>query len=139
MAQRGRGDTSAPAGLQLLDTHSWTVRTVAPRAGATWDHDFRFVRGRILARTWGWDAAKHRTTGLSLVAFDRRGKVVYRKGATPMARYWTVLFGRLFLEGPRRRTFSRIDVATGRSVGVVPHGWRRSTRATANGIAVGFV
>jgi hypothetical protein len=102
----GWGDSRAPAGLQLLDTRRWRVRTVDRHVGATWEHDFVFVHGRILVSG----------RGSGLVAFDSRGTMLYRK---PRAD-WTTLFGRLFVEAPGMHTFGRFDLATGRRVAAVP-------------------
>jgi hypothetical protein len=118
----GWGDSAAPAGLQLLDTRTWTVRTIDRLVGASWEGGFRYLRGRILAGTWAWDAARHRYEGYGLVAFDSNGKLVYRKGAAPKEVYWTVLFDRLFFGRPRSRSFDRLDIATGRRTGTVPQG-----------------
>jgi hypothetical protein len=69
----GREERNTPAGLRLIDTRSWTVRTIDPDASAC------SVAGElVLAYGALWDGADQRHIGPGLTAYSRDGRPVFR-------------------------------------------------------------
>jgi hypothetical protein len=66
-------ERNKPAGLRLIDTRSWTVRTLDPDASA-----FSVTSELVLAYGAFWDAKDQRFTGRGLTAYSRDGTRVFR-------------------------------------------------------------
>lgn len=66
-------ERTAPAGLQLIDTRSWTVRTLDPEA--SW---FSVTGGLVLAYGALWASEEQRSTGPGLSAYRLDGRRVFR-------------------------------------------------------------
>jgi hypothetical protein len=111
MAGRWLGHSEAPAGLQLLDTRTWLVRTLASRPSS-----FEWLGGRLVAFARAWDPRARRVRGDALVAFDRTGRLVYR---VPGKRNWQSFAGRIFLDEDRSHRMSVLDARDGHRLGRV--------------------
>jgi hypothetical protein len=81
-------ETDVPAGLKLVDTRSWSVRTL-DRATTT----VTFAHGVLFASGTSWDSRTSKTTGEGLTAYDAGGRKLYHRygdeqifGVTPMPR-----------------------------------------------------
>jgi hypothetical protein len=61
---------ATPAGLKVIDTRSWTMRTID--ASAT---DFEVADGLLIASGLTWNSAWRRHRGKGLTAYDERGAV----------------------------------------------------------------
>lgn len=98
----------AYAGLQLLDTRSWTTRTLDPRASG-----FEWQGGRLIA----YARPPTGSGGDALVAFDRTGRLAYRVRGTKNT-YWRAFNDRIYLFGdhPSRLT-TVLDASDGRKLG----------------------
>jgi hypothetical protein len=66
-------ERTTPAGLQLVDTRNWTVRTLDPDASA-----LSVTGDLVLAYGALWDASEQRFTGSGLTAYSRDGRPVFR-------------------------------------------------------------
>lgn len=66
-------ERNIPAGLRLIDTSRWTVRTVDPEASA-----FSLAGELVLAYGAVWDSSAQRFTGAGLTAYNRDGRPIFR-------------------------------------------------------------
>jgi hypothetical protein len=110
-AGRFSGESDAPAGIQILDTRTWHVRTLDLRPTS-----FEWLGGRLVAYARAWDPRARGVRGDALVAFDRTGRVRYRvrgKG------YWQSFAGRIFLEDRHLRLMDVLDPRDGHRLGKV--------------------
>jgi hypothetical protein len=111
-----RRETDVPAGLKLVDTHSWGVRTL--------DHTtttVTFAHGVLFAYGTRWDSRTARTTGAGVTAYDAAGRELYHRygdeqiyAVTPLPR------GVLVYGNPSSSVFHRqdlLDAASGRVIG----------------------
>jgi hypothetical protein len=108
-AARRLGDSEAPAGLQILDTQAWSIRTLDRRPMS-----FDWMRGRLIAYARAWDPRARRLRGDGLVAFDRRGRVVYRISGKG---YWQPFNGRIYVDDAGSPLDLVLDARTGRRLG----------------------
>src|SRR5207244_231325 len=67
-----RAEWSTPAGLKLIDTRRWRVRTIDPHAT-----DAALVSGTLLAWSLLWDSRTGRFGGSGLTAYDRGGRRLF--------------------------------------------------------------
>jgi hypothetical protein len=111
---RWLGEARAPAGLQVIDTRSWRVRTFDRRPA-----DFQWLSGRLVASTRAWDPAARRVRGDSLIAFDRTGQRVYRIRGNPRT-YWQAFHERIYIDDGPSRLDAVLDARDGRELGRVP-------------------
>jgi hypothetical protein len=110
-AGRFLGDSGASAGIQILDTRTWRIKTLDHRPSS-----FEWLGGRLVAYARAWDPRARGVRGDALVAFDRTGHVRYRvrgKG------YWQSFAGRIFLEDSHSRLMDELDPRDGRRLGKV--------------------
>lgn len=115
-AQGREQETDVPAGLKLVDTRTWSVRTL-DRTSTT----ATFAGGVLFAYGTGWDSRSSQTTGSGLTAYDAGGRELYHRygdeqiyGATP------VPGGVLVAGNPGSTVFHRqdlLDVRSGRVLG----------------------
>jgi hypothetical protein len=61
---------SAPSGLRVVDTRTWTVRTVD--SGASY---FAVADGVVLAFGWTWSSETNVRTELGVAAYTREGEL----------------------------------------------------------------
>jgi hypothetical protein len=64
----GQAEWGAPAGLKLIDTRRWSVRTIDPRVS-----DAAFVAGTLLAWSLTWDSRTDKFTGAGLTGYGPDG------------------------------------------------------------------
>lgn len=121
---RWLGDSQAPAGLQIVDTRSWRVRTIDRRPA-----DFQWLGGRLVASARAWDPEARRVRGDALVAFDRTGQQVYRIRGDRNT-YWQAFHGRIYVDDGPSPLDVVLDVRNGRVLGRVPQ--NRLFRATGS-------
>jgi hypothetical protein len=99
----GHTVSSVPAGLRLIDTRTWTVRTVDEQVGSA------FLAGDVLLAT----GAKE----IGLVAYDRRGAKRFQlfrgQSPVPIATYGT----KVWVNVGRRPVLRVVDVRTRRVLG----------------------
>jgi hypothetical protein len=96
-----------PAGVKLIDTRSWTVRTLDPGASAL------AVAGETLL-TYGasWSSATRKMSGVGLTAHAPTGAVLYRRfGSAPL--YGVQPLGTRIAVQDTPRSYSVLDVETG--------------------------
>jgi hypothetical protein len=110
-AGRFVGESDAPAGIQILDTRTWHVRTLDPRPTS-----FEWLGGRLVAYARAWDPRARAVRGDALVAFDRTGRVRFR---VPGKGYWQSFAGRIFLEDSHSRLMNVLDPRDGHRLGKV--------------------
>jgi hypothetical protein len=98
--------SSVPAGLKLIDTSTWTVRTVDEQVGSAW------LAGDVLLAT----GAKE----IGLVAYDRVGAKRFQlfrgRSATPIESYG----GKVWVNVGRSSVFQVVEVRSGRVLGPRP-------------------
>ena len=94
-------EASAPAGLQVLDLRTRRARSVRRAV-----RELQLAGGRLLARDRG------------LIAFDRRGREVYRFGTSDA--WWHVAFARVYIDLPGSRRAAVLDARSGRTIGRIP-------------------
>jgi YD repeat-containing protein len=73
-AQGRLQETDVPAGLKLVDTRTWRVRTL-DRATTTVTH----AHGVLFAYGTSWDSRTSKTTGEGLTAYDASGHELYHR------------------------------------------------------------
>jgi hypothetical protein len=118
------GDSAAPAGLQILDTRTWRVRTLDRRPS-----EFQWLSGRLVASAQAWDPGRRRVRGDALVAFDRIGRRVYRISGNAKT-YWQTFHGRIYVDDGPSPLDAVLDARNGRVLGRVPQD--RLFRATGS-------
>ena len=105
------GTASVPAGLQLVDTRTGTLRMLEPRASA-----HRFVGGVLLAFGGGGDGATERVDGMGIAAFSPTGERLWT-ALTDEALWWAeAAGGYVYVLTPEGRFPSGVrvlDAATG--------------------------
>jgi hypothetical protein len=106
--------TTTPAGLTLIDTRTWSVRTLDVRASI-----FVFADGLLLATGTSYDSVSGQRSTMGLVAYSPSGQK--RFALFPDREPWvsTVLDGRAYVGfgGGPGQTLSIVELATGRIVG----------------------
>jgi hypothetical protein len=106
--------TTTPAGLTLIDTRTWSVRTLDVRASI-----FVFADGLLLATGTSYDSVSGQRSTMGLVAYSPSGEK--RFALFPDREPWvsTVLDGRAYVGfgGGPGQTLSIVELATGRIVG----------------------
>jgi hypothetical protein len=116
----GQAEWQTPAGLKLIDTRAWSVRTLEPRAARV-----AIVSDRLLAFGALWDSREQKLSGSGLTAFGLDGSRRYHLyGDEPVSGVQGL--------GPRSRVlvggavgsslFDRsalLDLRTGRAIGRV--------------------
>jgi hypothetical protein len=75
---------------------------------------FDWMRGRLIAYARAWDPRARRLRGDGLVAFDRRGRVVYRISGKG---YWQPFNGRIYVDDAGSPLDLVLDARTGRRLG----------------------
>ena len=104
-----------PHGLRLIDTRTWTSRTVDPQA-----QTFDLAGGLLLARRW---YAEPRRTPMGVAAYDLTGKPRWRRFSGTNATVWAPGGRHVYVDvGDRgeRRTHV-VELTTGRTVRTLPH------------------
>lgn len=110
-----RRASPAPYGLKLVDTRTWTIRTVDPHA-QTFD-----VAGRLLlARRWYTEQG---LSPMGVAAYDLEGKPRSRRFAGSNALVWAPGGPRVYVDvghhGERRTHV--VDLSDGRTLRVLPY------------------
>ena len=104
---------TVPSGLQLVDTRSWTVRTLDPGATRTAAAD-----GRVIAYGVTWGEDDFVGTGMGLAIYARDGsRVAHLFGSTPIQRV-QIVGSRAFVDG--QSPTSVVDLDSGAVVGQLP-------------------
>jgi hypothetical protein len=110
-------ETDTPAGLKLVDTRSWSVRTL-DRTTTT----VTFAHGILFATGTSWDSRASKMTGAGLSAYDAGGHELYHRygaeqifGVTPMPR------GVLVSGNLASSVYPREDLVDARSGRVIGH------------------
>ncbi|HEU5362629.1 MAG TPA: hypothetical protein VFU56_04760 [Gaiellaceae bacterium] len=118
-AQGRLQETDVPAGLKLVDTRTWSVRTL--------DHATTTVTvagGVLFAYGTSWDSRTSRTTGEGLTAYDAGGRELYhRYGDEPIYGVTALPQGVLVAGNQASSVFRRqdlLDPRTGRVIRQVP-------------------
>ena len=106
------GENQMPAGVQLVDPKSGTVRTLEQRASA-----HRFSRGVLLAFGAGHDAATGADTGMGLAAYAMDGSRLWQRFANEPI--WSLETGGGYAYVPVGGRVRSIDLTTGRVVRAV--------------------
>ncbi|HEV8687178.1 MAG TPA: hypothetical protein VGQ84_07870 [Gaiellaceae bacterium] len=117
-----------PAGLSVVDTRSWSIRTIDREA--EW-----FVRaGRLLyAMRHSWDSSTRTTTGMGVAAYDFDGGKRFHVLPHAVAYLALVYRGRAYV-GPDRPggPYLVVDVGSGRVLGTRAAGLPRLLREQAS-------
>jgi hypothetical protein len=104
-----------PYGLRLVDTRTWTIRTVDREA-----QTFELAGGLLLARRW---YAERGVTHMGVAAFDFTEKPRWRRFSGSNALVWAPGGRQVYVdvgERGKRRTHV-IELSTGRTVRTLPH------------------
>jgi hypothetical protein len=97
-----------PAGLLVVDTRDWSVRSIDP--GATGFH----VAGDVLLAVGGsWDAATERPTGIGLAAYDFDGRKQFHLFDGQLAWLAQLYGGRAYVGISGQETLRIVELATG--------------------------
>ena len=111
---RRRG-SPLPYGLKLVDTRTWTTRTVDPQA-----QTFDVAGTLLLATRWYTEQG---LSPMGVAAYDREGEPRWRRFAGSNARVWVPGGPRIYVDvgdhGERRTHV--IDLSDGRTIRVLPH------------------
>jgi hypothetical protein len=100
------------AGLKIVDTRKWTVRTVDPEA-----RFFAPAGRQLLACAWLWDSAARRMSGIGLAAYTLDGRKRFHLFGKKPVGVRLVYRGRAYVgigDDPELRI---VDLARGRVVG----------------------
>jgi hypothetical protein len=100
------------AGLELVDTHTWSSRLVEEGAAFAWAS-----ADGVLATGSSWDAKGRKQTAIGLVAFDRSGRMRFRLFDGLSAFVQTVVGSRAYVAVSGEREAVVVDLAAGREVG----------------------
>lgn len=105
---------SVPAGLKLVDTRTWSVRTLDPNASAT-----ARAKGFLLAFGMAWDSSTQVMRGEGLRGYSSDGQMRFHLfGQDPVAD--VVAVGeRAFAFRGRSQRYAIVDLVAGRVVGTV--------------------
>jgi hypothetical protein len=77
----GEAQWDTPAGLKLIDTRRWSVRTLDPQATRA-----EFVSGTLLAFGFRWDSGDKKLSGSGLTGFGLNGsRTFHRYGNDPIS------------------------------------------------------
>jgi hypothetical protein len=99
------------AGVKLIDTRDWSVRTLDPNASS-----LAVADGTLLVSASLWSSAERRAAGIGLTAYGPDGSARFHLfGSRPL---WVQVLGsRAFVPGGGRRpAYDIVDVRTGRIV-----------------------
>jgi hypothetical protein len=103
------------AGLKIVDTRSWTVRTLDPNASG-----FSLAGRQLLATAWLWDSAAQRMSGIGLAAYTFNGRKRFHLFERNPVTLQLVFRGRAYVgigDGDPLHTI--VDLARGRVVGTL--------------------
>lgn len=117
--------TERPAGLEIVDTRTWRVRTLDPNADS-----FTIANGLLLATGTRWDVTpkQNRTTGEGLVAYDAHGKIRFRAFAGRAVYVGDVADGRAYVTVTALSGYQRqrvVDLRMGRVLSTAAFEWPR--------------
>ena len=104
-----------PHGLRLVDTRTWTSRTVDPEA-----QNFVLAGGLLLATRWYSDQGR---TPMGVAAYDFMGRPRWRRFSGSNATVWAPGGRHVYADvgdHGKRRTHV-IELSTGRTVRTLPH------------------
>jgi hypothetical protein len=98
-----------PAGLRILDTHSWSYRVLDARADSAFATD-----GTLLATGMWWRVGRSAQTrgGSGIAGFSADGRLLWRLGDGGI-RYVLTRYGTLAVVGKAVRGYDVVDVRTG--------------------------
>ncbi len=101
--------SSRPAGLEVVDTHDWSVRTIDPEANAAVVAD-----GVLLASGSSWRSDLAATTGDGLAAYGTDGALRWRLDRGKQ-RWVAAAYGSVaVVGGDSSQPYELVDLATGR-------------------------
>jgi hypothetical protein len=117
-------EIGAPAGVQLIDTSSWTSRTLSPEST-----DVATAPHLVIAQGGRWDAEAEKTVGPGVVAFGLDGREHWRlpQPALWIDSYSGVGYGYVDVEDSQR-VVKIIDLATGSVVRALKRDWASNPR-----------
>ena len=109
------GADFVPHGLRLVDTRTWTIRTIDPEA-----QTFDLAGGLLLA--WRW-YAEHGRPPMGVAAYDVTGKPRWRRFSGSNATVWAPGGRHLYVDVGNRgkRRTHIVELSTGRTVRTLPH------------------
>jgi hypothetical protein len=99
------------AGVKLIDTRNWSVRTLDANASS-----LAVAEGTLLVSASLWSSAERRAAGIGLTAYNPDGSARFHLfGSRPL---WVQVLGsRAFVpRGGRRQSYDIVDVRTGRVI-----------------------
>jgi hypothetical protein len=104
-----------PHGLRLVDTRTWTIRTVDPEA-----QTFDVAGGLLLARRW---YAEQGRTPMGVAAYDFTGRPRWRRFSGSNALVWAPGGRHVYVDVGNRgkRRTHMVELSTGRTVRTLPH------------------
>jgi hypothetical protein len=102
---------STPAGLMLVDTRTWTARTIDRGASGA-----AFAEGLLLATGTACESEGGRCTGMGLAAYGLDGERRFRLFEGKTVWVWPGLFGRAYV-GSEGEPMRIVELASGRVVG----------------------
>jgi hypothetical protein len=107
--QRGNAQVrQSAAGVKLIDTRDWSVRTLDAQASA-----LAVADRSLLVFGWLWDSASQQSTGVGLTAYEQDGsKRFHRFGAAPL--YAVHAVGSRVFASVSESSYAVLDVKTGR-------------------------
>lgn len=107
---------ATPAGLKVIDTENWSVRTLDPAATS-----FKVANKMLLASSWTWDSTRPRASGKGFTAYDANGAVRFHLfGSKPVIDV-RVIRDRAFVHRDGGGT-ALVDLRRGRVLRVQRHG-----------------
>src|SRR5205823_3700378 len=97
-----------PAGLEVVDTRDWSVRTLDPEADSAVVAD-----GILLADGSSWRSDANGSSGDGVAAYGADGTLRWRVDAGS-PRWVAAAYGRLAVVGGESRPYELVDLATGK-------------------------
>jgi hypothetical protein len=114
-SEPSRRSDPIPHGLRLVDTRTWTIRTIDPEA-----QTFDIAGGLLLARRW---YAEKGRTPMGVAAYDITGRPRWRRFSGSNATVWAPGGRQVYVDvgdHGKRRTHV-VALSTGRTVRTLPH------------------
>lgn len=100
-----------PAGLELVDTRTWSSRLVEPGARAAW-----VSSAGLLVVGGNWDTKAQKRTAMGLAVLDRAGEARFRLFGTASAWVHSVVGTRAFVGVEGETQYVVVDLTTGQVV-----------------------
>jgi hypothetical protein len=113
----GRGNqqqVSTPAGLRLVDTHTWTARTVETRSDS-----FTFAEGMLLTSGSSWNSETDARSGMGMAAYTRDGALRFHVFGEEPVGWIQAAGGYAYIARDQYTTTAVVELASGRVAGVL--------------------